>query len=192
MAIQFLLVTFPEERAVLADGNRVGFTNHILMLPADEYEISLDGGGCQPASQMVALGGTSMVKPMVVGFASTVPVAVAAVAVVAEAAANAPALESMACPPDDAATVLVVTPAALPTRLPARRGAARKAATNRSPAAKGGAAAASGGSNADAAQPVGNAASPPRQRRKGAAKAAPAAAKKTASLRPARKAKQGG
>jgi hypothetical protein len=69
MAIQFLLVTFAEQRAVLADGERVGFTNHILMLPSDEYQITLDGDGCVPASQDVVLTGTSMVKPMVVAFA---------------------------------------------------------------------------------------------------------------------------
>jgi hypothetical protein len=42
MAIQYLLVTYPEQRAVLADGTGVGFTNHTLMLPADEYVITLD------------------------------------------------------------------------------------------------------------------------------------------------------
>jgi hypothetical protein len=70
MAIQFLLVTFFEQRAVLADGEGVGFTNHILMLPSDEYQITLDGDACVPASQDVVLTGTSMVKPMVVAFAS--------------------------------------------------------------------------------------------------------------------------
>lgn len=69
MAIQFLLVTFPEQRTVLADGEAVGVTNHILMLPADEYQIGLDGGGYAPASQDVALDGTSMVRPLVIAFA---------------------------------------------------------------------------------------------------------------------------
>src|SRR4029453_15591587 len=45
MAIEYLLVTYPEQRAVLADGNRVGFTNHTFMLPTDEYLITLDGDG---------------------------------------------------------------------------------------------------------------------------------------------------
>jgi hypothetical protein len=43
MAIEYLLVTYPEQRAVLADGNGVGFTNHTLMLPTDEYLITLEG-----------------------------------------------------------------------------------------------------------------------------------------------------
>ena len=69
MAIEFLLVTFPEERAVLADGARVGFTNHTLMLPTGEYEITLEGDGCRPKSRDVALTGTSLVKPLVIAFA---------------------------------------------------------------------------------------------------------------------------
>ena len=68
MAIQYLLVTYPDQRAVLADGAGVGFTNHTLMLPSDEYIITLDGGGYQPPSQDVVLTGTSVVKPMVISF----------------------------------------------------------------------------------------------------------------------------
>jgi hypothetical protein len=77
MAIEYLLVTYPEQRAVLADGNGVGFTNHTLMLPTDEYLITLDGAGYQPPSQDIALSGTSLVKPMVISFTSTAPVAAA-------------------------------------------------------------------------------------------------------------------
>ena len=77
MAIEYLLVTYPEQRAVLADGNGVGFTNHTFMLPTDEYLITLDGGGYQPPSQDIALSGTSLVKPMVISFAPTSPVAAA-------------------------------------------------------------------------------------------------------------------
>jgi PEGA domain len=68
MAIEYLLVTYPEERAVLADGNRVGFTNHTFMLPTDEYLITLEGTGYAPPNQDVPLSGTSLVKPMVVSF----------------------------------------------------------------------------------------------------------------------------
>jgi len=75
MAIEYLLVTYPEQRAVLADGNGVGFTNHTLMLPTDEYLITLGGGGYQPASQDIALSGTSLVKPMVIAFTPTLSVA---------------------------------------------------------------------------------------------------------------------
>jgi hypothetical protein len=68
MAIEFLLVTYPEDRAVLADDKRVGFTNHTLMLPTGEYEITLEGDGYQPDSQDVPLTGTSIPKPMVIAF----------------------------------------------------------------------------------------------------------------------------
>ena len=73
MAIQFLLVTFADARPVLADGAGVGFTNHILMLPGDEYEITLGGSGYAPTSQNIALAGTSMIKPMVIGFSPLTP-----------------------------------------------------------------------------------------------------------------------
>lgn len=70
MSIEFLLVVFPEERAVLADGDKVGFTNHTLMLPANEYTITLDGDKTAPASQDVVLAGTSVVRPKIVTFAA--------------------------------------------------------------------------------------------------------------------------
>ena len=89
MAIEYLLVTYPEQRAVLADGNGVGFTNHTLMLPTDEYLITLDGGGYQPASQDIALSGTSLVKPMVIAFTPTSPVAAAPTRSTARAAGRA-------------------------------------------------------------------------------------------------------
>jgi len=69
MSVEFLLVVFPEERAVLADGDKVGFTNHILMLPTNEYDITLDGTGYTPTTQDVNLAGTTVVRPMVVSFA---------------------------------------------------------------------------------------------------------------------------
>jgi hypothetical protein len=75
MAVEYLLVTYPEQRAVLADGNGVGFTNHTFMLPTDEYLITLDGAGYQPPSQDIALSGTSLVKPMVIAFTPASPVA---------------------------------------------------------------------------------------------------------------------
>ena len=74
MAIQYLLVTYPEQRAVLADDNGVGFANHTFMLPADEYLITLDGSGYEPPSQDIVLAsGTSLVKPMVISFTPTAP-----------------------------------------------------------------------------------------------------------------------
>jgi len=68
MAIEYLLVTYPEERAVLADGNGVGFTNHVLMLPGDEYLITIEGDGYNPTSQDIVLAGTSIVRPLVIAF----------------------------------------------------------------------------------------------------------------------------
>ena len=94
MAIEYLLVTYPEQRAVLADGNGVGFTNHTLMLPTDEYLITLGGGGYQPPSQDIALSGTSLVKPMVIAFTPASPVAAAPSPVAA--AAPTPSTASVA------------------------------------------------------------------------------------------------
>ncbi len=68
VSLEFLLVVYPQERAVLADGDRVGFTNHTLILPPNEYEIALDGGQTTPPSQTVVLSGTSVVRPKVVRF----------------------------------------------------------------------------------------------------------------------------
>ena len=96
MTIQYLLVTFPEQCNVLADGAAVGVTNHVLMLPGDEYEITLSSGNCSPTNQDIALVGTSLVKPMVVAFTAaeglvsaadnTIPMAAAPVDLTASAA----------------------------------------------------------------------------------------------------------
>jgi hypothetical protein len=66
--MEYLLVTYPEQRTVLADGEEIGVTNHTLLLPSDEYEITLAGAGYTPASQDIVLSDTSEVKPMVVPF----------------------------------------------------------------------------------------------------------------------------
>jgi hypothetical protein len=68
VGVEYLLVVFPEKRAVLADDDEVGFTNHTLLLPASEYTISLAGSGYTPASIDVVLNGTSVVQPKVVSF----------------------------------------------------------------------------------------------------------------------------
>ena len=68
MSIQYLLVSFPDQCNVLADGSAVGVTNHVLMLPADEYQITLSSSSYFPSSQDIALVGTSLVKPLVVAF----------------------------------------------------------------------------------------------------------------------------
>jgi hypothetical protein len=68
VGVEYLLVVFAEKRAVLADDDEVGFTNHTLLLPASEYTISLAGSGYTPASIDVVLNGTSVVQPKVVSF----------------------------------------------------------------------------------------------------------------------------
>lgn len=92
MAIEYLLVTFPGQRNVFADGTGVGVTNHILMLPGDEYQITLDGNGCAPDSQDIPLNGTSLVRPLVIAFTATGTVGAASSlqAGIAPALANAP------------------------------------------------------------------------------------------------------
>jgi hypothetical protein len=68
MSVEYLLVVFRESRAVLADGDQVGVTNHTLLLPANEYVITLAGGGYAPDSQDVVVAGTSIMRPKVVSF----------------------------------------------------------------------------------------------------------------------------
>jgi hypothetical protein len=68
MSMEYLLVVYEDDRDVLADGNRVGVTNHTIMLPTNEYGISLDGTGHSPASQDVVLAGTSPMNPKRVVF----------------------------------------------------------------------------------------------------------------------------
>jgi hypothetical protein len=68
MSVEYLLVTYKDDRDVLADGDRVGVTNHTILLPADEYVISLSGDGYAPPSQDVVVAGTSIMRPVVVAF----------------------------------------------------------------------------------------------------------------------------
>ena len=68
MSIEFLLVTFSDKRVVMADGDPVGITNHVLMMPADEYIITLQGAGYAPPNQDVVLAGTSIMRPKVIAF----------------------------------------------------------------------------------------------------------------------------
>jgi hypothetical protein len=68
VSIEYLLVKATAQHTVLADGEKVGVTNHIMMLPADEYTITLDAAGITPAQQDVVLAGTSVVRPVVLLF----------------------------------------------------------------------------------------------------------------------------
>jgi hypothetical protein len=70
VAIEFMLVTYSDQRTVYVDGEQVGVTNHTLMLPGDEYKVTLEGAGYSPGSVDVVLAGTSLVRPMVVAFAA--------------------------------------------------------------------------------------------------------------------------
>ena len=63
MSIEYMLVVFTDDRDVLADGNRVGVTTHTIMLPTNEYDITLAGTGYMPATQDVVLAGTSAMNP---------------------------------------------------------------------------------------------------------------------------------
>jgi hypothetical protein len=69
MSVEYLLVTFPEDRDVVAYGDRVGVTNHTILISANEYVISLGGTAYAPTSQDVVVAGTSIMRPMVVAFA---------------------------------------------------------------------------------------------------------------------------
>jgi hypothetical protein len=68
MVLEYLLVHFGETRMVLADGNPVGVTNHILVLQPGSYAITLSGSGYSPTSAAIDLFGTSVVQPKVVVF----------------------------------------------------------------------------------------------------------------------------
>jgi PEGA domain len=68
MSVEYLLVHYKEDRDVLADDDRVGVTNHTILLPPDEYIITLSGEGYAPPNQTVVLAGTSIMRPKVVVF----------------------------------------------------------------------------------------------------------------------------
>jgi hypothetical protein len=68
MSVEYLLVVYKEDRDVLADGDRVGVTNHTIPLAPDEYVITLGGDGYAPASEDVVLAGTSIMRPKIVVF----------------------------------------------------------------------------------------------------------------------------
>jgi hypothetical protein len=68
MSVEYLLVVYTGDRDVLANGDRVGVTNHTLLLPNDEYIITLSGDGYAPTSEDVLLAGTSIMRPKVVVF----------------------------------------------------------------------------------------------------------------------------
>ncbi len=68
MSVEYLLVVYSGDRDVLADGDRVGVTNHTILLASDEYIVTLSGDGYTPANADVVLAGTSIMRPKVVVF----------------------------------------------------------------------------------------------------------------------------
>jgi hypothetical protein len=68
MQLEYLLVTYASPQTVCADDTSIGVTNHILMLPAGDYTISLSGVTTVPPSADVSLDGTTVVHPQVVAF----------------------------------------------------------------------------------------------------------------------------
>jgi len=68
MSVEYLLVVYKQDRDVFADGERVGVTNHTILIASDEYLISLSGDGYTPATADVVLAGTSIMRPKVVVF----------------------------------------------------------------------------------------------------------------------------
>jgi hypothetical protein len=84
MSVEYLLVTFPEDRDVLADGDRVGVTNHTILITANEYTITLSGDDYVPTSQDVVVAGTSIMRPLVVAFTAAATAAGAVAAALAD------------------------------------------------------------------------------------------------------------
>ncbi len=68
MSLEYLIVSFKENRTVLADGTAVGVTNHTLMLPPGSYDITLDGAPTTPPDVQANLLNTSIVRPLIVAF----------------------------------------------------------------------------------------------------------------------------
>lgn len=69
MSVEYLHVVYKKgSLTVLADGDPVGVTNHTLMLPAGEYDVTLDGTGYAPTDQSVTLTDTSIMSPEIITF----------------------------------------------------------------------------------------------------------------------------
>jgi hypothetical protein len=68
MSVEYLLVVYNGDRDVLANGDRVGVTNHTILLATDEYIITLSGDGYAPPQADVVVAGTSIMRPKVVVF----------------------------------------------------------------------------------------------------------------------------
>jgi hypothetical protein len=71
--MEWLKVTFdPKDiRRVLADGDDIGPTEAVLMLPAGDYEITLSGHGYTPPQWSGPINGTTAENPQVIVFAKS-------------------------------------------------------------------------------------------------------------------------
>lgn len=68
--MEYLLVTFREERDVVIDGVAAGLTNHLVALAPGTYTISLAGKlDFSPQERTVVVQGTSPLDPQEVLFA---------------------------------------------------------------------------------------------------------------------------
>jgi hypothetical protein len=71
--MEYIKVTFdPRDiRDVLANGNRVGATEKVLMVPTNFYTITLSGAGYAPPSWKGLVDGTLPTAPLVIAFAAS-------------------------------------------------------------------------------------------------------------------------
>jgi hypothetical protein len=70
--MEYIKVTFdPRDiRDVLANGNRIGATEKVLMVPTNFYTITLSGEGYTPPSWKGLVDGTLPTAPLVIVFAT--------------------------------------------------------------------------------------------------------------------------
>jgi hypothetical protein len=73
--MEFIQVKFdPSDiRDVVANGNVIGKTEAVLMLPTDFYEITLSGSGYAPPEWKGLISGTLATQPMNIRFGKAAP-----------------------------------------------------------------------------------------------------------------------
>jgi len=68
--MEFVKVTYPTDRYVYIDGEQGGRTNSVLRIEAGTHVFDLGKlANYEPASQEVAVEGTSVLAPMLIAFA---------------------------------------------------------------------------------------------------------------------------
>jgi hypothetical protein len=75
MAMQYLIVRFPEDRGVMVDGRPAGTTNAVMAVEEGTCSISLEGAhDFSPASQTITIADTaSFVDPKEITFEKIEP-----------------------------------------------------------------------------------------------------------------------